>query len=583
MSEISLYRKYRPHNFENLVGQDHVKDTLINALKSDHVAHAYLFTGPRGTGKTSTARLIAKALNCENLKDAFEPCNECDLCTDISDGRLIDLIEVDAASNRGIDEVRDLKEKINFAPSRAKYKIYIIDEVHMMTKEAFNALLKTLEEPPAHAYFILATTEVHKIPETIISRCQRFDFRRIDVATMKERLSFITKAEKIDAEDSALEAISKHADGGLRDAIGLVEQLSNEGSLKFAHVKELLGVSDFNLINKLFLTLRAKDSSGALAIVNELHNHGSDLRQFVHDFVELLRNRMIESVHAGIKDETANLIWMIDIFNEAQREFNLSIPQLPIEIAVIKITGGVGNKDEAKPAEMTQAAVATSQQAVATVKAAVSEPVKVEVAEKVAEAASAVEPKITEPAKSAEAPKNTESAKSAAAPAVDPNAALDRAHKGIVEQTASISAKNSVIDLATVKLKWPRITERITKPSLRMSLKNGHPIKVDGYDLTLEFSTNFHKDKVIENDNRVELETILDEALGHSMKIVTIVKEIEIMPVMDNYQQDSALSGPSFVEPAPYSPDSSQNSKPEEALNKVIDEALDIFGGELMD
>ena len=244
MEEISLYRKYRPHNFDNLVGQDHIKTTLVNALKNGHVSHAYLFTGPRGTGKTSTARLIAKALNCTDLHDDFEPCNKCEFCTDINDGRLIDLIEIDAASNRGIDEVRDLKEKINFAPSRAKYKIYIIDEAHMMTKEAFNALLKTLEEPPAHAYFILATTEVHKIPETIISRCQRFDFRRIGTKALMTRLSYICQKEEIKAQDSALEVISKYVDGGLRDAIGLVEQLTADKKLLLEHVQEILGVSD---------------------------------------------------------------------------------------------------------------------------------------------------------------------------------------------------------------------------------------------------------------------------------------------------------------------------------------------------
>ena len=239
MDQISLYRKYRPHNFDNLIGQDHVRTTLINAIKSEHVAHAYLFTGPRGTGKTSSARLIAKALLCSALKDKHEPCNQCDLCLDINSGRLIDLIEIDAASNRGIDEVRELKEKINFAPSRAKYKVYIIDEVHMMTKEAFNALLKTLEEPPAHAYFILATTEVHKIPDTIISRCQRFDFRRLSLKALMTRLAYICEKEGIEAEDKALEVISRYVNGGMRDAIGLVEQLTVDGKLGHAKVEEI--------------------------------------------------------------------------------------------------------------------------------------------------------------------------------------------------------------------------------------------------------------------------------------------------------------------------------------------------------
>ena len=238
---MSLYRKYRPQTFAHLVGQDHVSQTLLSALRLGRVSHAYLFTGPRGTGKTSTARLVAKALNCLD-ESSVEPCNACEICMEIADGRLIDIIEIDAASNRGIDEMRDLREKIHFAPTRAKLKVYIIDEVHMLTKEAFNALLKTLEEPPEHVYFVLATTEVHKIPETILSRCQRFDFQRIPVKVLVDRLSFIAQEEKIEVEEKALEMIAHHAEGGLRDAIGLLEQMAADGSLTVERVSTVLGI-----------------------------------------------------------------------------------------------------------------------------------------------------------------------------------------------------------------------------------------------------------------------------------------------------------------------------------------------------
>ena len=288
MESVSLYRKYRPHNFDNLVGQDYIRDTLTNALKGNRVSHAYLFSGPRGTGKTSAARLLAKALNCSNLTDGYDPCNECDFCQEINNGRLIDLIEIDAASNRGIDEVRDLKEKINFAPTRSKFKVYIIDEVHMMTKEAFNALLKTLEEPPDHVYFILATTEIHKIPETILSRCQRFDFKRINKKALMTRLSFIAQKEKIQAQDSALELITRYVDGGLRDAIGLLEQLSVDKKLEVEHVREILGLSHTSLILSLYDVLMNNDIKEALKIISELHNQGSDLKQFLHEMCSLL-------------------------------------------------------------------------------------------------------------------------------------------------------------------------------------------------------------------------------------------------------------------------------------------------------
>jgi len=227
---MNLYQKYRPSSFKGLVAQEHVKLTLQNALKKNMLTHAYLFCGPRGTGKTSTARLLAKAINCENLDPkSFEPCNKCDVCTQINNGSLVDLIEIDAASNRGVDEIRDLRESVKFAPSQSKNKVYIIDEVHMLTKEAFNALLKTLEEPPKNVYFILATTELHKIPDTIVSRCQRFGFRRINIEDISNHLAYICKEEKVKADQKALDKVSLRSEGCMRDALSLLDQLISYG------------------------------------------------------------------------------------------------------------------------------------------------------------------------------------------------------------------------------------------------------------------------------------------------------------------------------------------------------------------
>ena len=228
---MSLYLKYRPQNFSTLVGQEHAKKTIQSALKSQSLSHAYLFCGPRGTGKTSLARILAKGLNCTSPVAEIEPCNQCEICQSINAGKLVDLIEIDAASNRGIDEIRELREKIVFSPSQAKTKVYIIDEVHMLTKEAFNALLKTLEEPPSHAYFVLATTEAHKIPETIVSRCQQFSFSRIDVTDISRRLEEIAQNEGAKFEKNALDLIAKLSSGGLRDAIGLLEQMMTAGEV----------------------------------------------------------------------------------------------------------------------------------------------------------------------------------------------------------------------------------------------------------------------------------------------------------------------------------------------------------------
>lgn len=489
MEKVSLYRKYRPHNFDNLVGQDYIKTTLINALKNNNVSHAYLFTGPRGTGKTSTARLIAKALNCTNLQDDYEPCDECEFCTDINEGRLIDIIEIDAASNRGIDEVRDLKEKISFAPSRSKYKVYIVDEVHMMTKEAFNALLKTLEEPPSHAYFILATTEVHKVPETIISRCQRFDFKRISKKALMTRLNFIAQKENIKVEDSALEVISRYVDGGLRDAIGLLEQLTVNDELTFEHVQEILGLSSFSFMENLYEAILAMDSLSALKIVNELHSQGSDFRQFLHEFINLLREKMLESISKDEQQEASRLIKMIEVFQEAQIRLESDIPQLPLEMAIIKLTGKVVEYSESNKKE--------------------KEP-EVEVKEK----------------KTSKKEKKTE------------------------DNSAEIL--NLPLTISYLKENWPRITERVKIPALRMSLKGAVPSMVDDFNVTLEFNTKFHKDKVMEHDNRVELETLIKEMFNKPVKIHAKVKELEIKSVMDEESD-------------------------------IADQALEIFGGELID
>jgi DNA polymerase III subunit gamma/tau len=294
MSYQVTARKWRPLVFEDVVGQSHVTNTLRNAITSKRLAHAYLFSGARGTGKTTTARILAKAINCLSPKDT-NPDNECELCKEITAGRSLDVIEIDGASNRGVEEIRNLRESVRYTPTRGKYKVYIIDEVHMLTKEAFNALLKTLEEPPEHVIFIFATTEVHKIPMTILSRCQRFDFRRISIEEITGNLRAISKEEKVTIDEEALMIVAKKADGALRDAQSIFDQIrafcGNE--ISAADVLKVLNVVDQELYFRVTDLIKAQDVKGGLELVEEIVKSGYDLREFLGGLSEHLRNLLV--------------------------------------------------------------------------------------------------------------------------------------------------------------------------------------------------------------------------------------------------------------------------------------------------
>ena len=321
MSEnyIPLYRKYRPQTLEDLVGQEHVKKTLTSAIELGKIAHAFLFTGPRGTGKTSTARILAKSLNCKN-GPTIHPCGECESCRDITNSVPIDVIEIDAASNRKVEDTQNILEKIQYVPVNGKYKIYIIDEVHMLTNHAFNALLKTLEEPPENVIFILATTEVHKVLDTIKSRCQRFDFRRITTDDIVKHLHFISDKEKIKITDDALFTIAKNSAGGMRDSISLLDQLSLLGvsnEVTSEDVNSILGRISFDVLNKLSEKIISSSANEAIEILNDIYNSGNEPLQILTNLSEYFKNLLI------IKNCSKDLLTELTGLNEPQLEIIL--------------------------------------------------------------------------------------------------------------------------------------------------------------------------------------------------------------------------------------------------------------------
>ena len=305
----ALYRKYRPKEWDQVVGQDHVVTTLKNAIAADRVAHAYLFAGSRGTGKTTLARLLAKAVNCLNPDPTKRPDNECETCKAVNENRFLDLIEIDAASNTSVDDVRDLRDKINFSPSQGKYKIYIIDEVHMLSTAAFNALLKTLEEPPPHAIFVLATTEIHKIPATVLSRCQRHEFRRVPVDEIVKQLKLIIKAEKIQTDDDALIQIARQSAGGMRDAISLLDQLSSMGEkITLSLAQRVLGTATSQTVLDVVSSIMDHDPAHGLETIHKALDAGADPRSLARQIVEYLRGLMlIQMGNANQVEATADV------------------------------------------------------------------------------------------------------------------------------------------------------------------------------------------------------------------------------------------------------------------------------------
>jgi DNA polymerase-3 subunit gamma/tau len=514
MAVQALYRKWRPRTFDEVVGQEHVVTTLRNALSSGRIHHAYLFAGPRGTGKTTTARLLAKAVSCLAPEEQ-RPCNECAICRAINEGRLLDLIEIDAASNTGVDDVRELRERVGFRPNEARYKVYVIDEVHMLSNAAFNALLKTLEEPPPHAIFVLATTEPHKIPATVVSRCQRFNFRRIPVSEIVTRLEWMVEQEHIPADREALTIIARQATGSMRDAESLLDQLAayDEMGITVAQVRAALGTGASEAVVQVTDALAQGDVAQGLQVINTAVDEGADPRQFARQMVEHLRVLLLLRLESGVvpahvsedlrprlEAQAASLspqalARAVRLFNQAAAEAKGGWqPQLPLEMAFIEAS--LPPKAESSvPAPRSPSPTSVQSRLPSPPS---SSPVASPVTSRSAPArsASSANPQ-PQPVQAAREP---ESADHSPAPGGG--------------SSASLTAE-ALRDL------WAEFLNALRPRNLSLEalMRSCRPVAVEGDVVVLGFDYDFHRGKVEEERNKRDVEEALSGLVGQEYRV----------------------------------------------------------------
>jgi DNA polymerase-3 subunit gamma/tau len=521
MASLALYLKYRPLTFDSVVGQEHVTRTLQNALCQGRIRHAYLFTGPRGTGKTTTARLLAKAVNCLAPEEE-RPCNACEVCVAINEGRLMDLIEIDAASNRGIDEIRDIREKVGFRASQGRFKVYVLDEAHMLTEPAFNALLKTLEEPPPHVIFALVTTEPHKIPATIASRCQRFDFRRIPLQAVMDRLSFIAEHEGLKVEPAATELIARQGTGAMRDAISLLDQLTGYGDeISVEQVQMVLGTVAGEAPGHVVAYLADGDVPAGLDLINRTVSDGADPRQFGREIVEHLRGLLLihEGAGARLLNVTAEqaaemeslagrtslplLLRSIHLFSEAvttlKRGGLETIPQLPLEIAFVE-------------GALEESALAVRQTPTAPAQAKPS-PRRDMPGQRAVQVTRTEEPRVAEP--------------HAPAPKPDP----DPAPKSETGAVLTPELPSGPLSLAQVEDAWPSVLRAVRKrnPAAEGALRTQcRPVEVNGTEIVVTFPYPFLREKLGDPQRMQEIREALTEVFQRNYRVkLALASEFE--------------------------------------------------------
>jgi len=596
---MSLYLKYRPQGFSSLVGQDHIKTTLQNSLKLAKVSHAYLFCGSRGTGKTSTARILAKSLDCLNFDEKnLEPCQQCEMCLAINEGRLIDMIEIDAASNRGIDEIRELRETIKFSPTQARNKIYIIDEVHMLTKEAFNALLKTLEEPPANVYFILATTEIHKIPETIISRCQRFDFKRFSEKDLVKQLKFIASEEKIKFEDEALFLVSKAVNGGMRDAISVFEQLAANGKITVDSAQALLGSVSGEILSEFVKALLEQENQKALELVSQVHRDAVDLDQFKKDLLQKLRSFLLEAIAKSDLKKQKHLTWIIETLQKLIIDFKgCPIPQLSLELLIAKQASyGTAvlefKSTNSKPADSVVQTVPT----IVKAKKHPKENLASSLAKTKNEDMYQAQPETNLLTTDKNLQENISKQKINQSEENDPlqKTSKDNAKLDKTQTTPEIIQESHPIDinLKSLQNEWQNIVSKVSKTAIKILLQQTKILALEGNIITVGVSSSFYLDKLNKAETKGIIEAAILESTNNKLvikfdkvavsKIVVAKAPLKSIPVQ-NAQQPVA---PAIVDTPSEKSMAAQamvsKTSPEE-LNKktIVDEALAMFGDEI--
>lgn len=540
MESKTFYLKYRPQKVSDLDLTD-VRENLQKILKSQKIPHAFLFSGPKGTGKTSAARIIAKTINCPHKKENDEPCNKCDICQEITAGSAMDLIEIDAASNRGIDDIRSLREKIKLSPAKCHYKVYIIDEVHMLTTEAFNALLKTLEEPPAHAVFILCTTEAQKLPKTIISRCLQIKFRKSKPEELVHSLERVVKGEKINLEKGVLESIAKEADGSFRDGQKILDQLAiGQDKISLAESEKLLGQIEELKPEKLLILLSQKNSQKALLEIDRIVNFGADLDVYLHNLLEKLRLALLKNVGVELENseeldlngllDKKDFMNLIGLFTKAATEMKTTpILQLPLEMAVIEWC-------EDNPAKKTTNPVAG----------------KSTIAEKGVKTDFSSEDKNNSVKENVDNPHKQLNSQEFSLKA-DEN--FDKNSKNVNEGSEDNNSKIGNNTLQAIISKWGDLLEGV-KPlnhSVEALLKAARPLKMDKGFLVLEVFYKFHKERLDSDKCRSIVEEVASDLLGNQVRIKCVLGQ----------KQKQAAS--------------------EQEKNDIMEVASEIFNGKLVD